>query len=218
MNKILTSDIINLIDGEYELNVKSDKLDINVDGNVKIYIINEKLNTVNINLYDNSKLDVYVFEKSVNNLIVFNINQSNKTKFNFNITIINNEKSEIIVNNNIVGNDNESLIKGRIVSNNELIRLVINVLVEKNTFNNIALEDLKGINNGGFVHIEPNIVCLSNEVSANHLTTIGSFNKDILNYLMSKGIEINKAKELLLKGFIYSNMDEYIKNLEVNDA
>lgn len=56
-------------------------------------------------------------------------------------------------------------------------------------------------------------MCSSNEVVANHLTTIGTFNSDELDYLMGKGLSIDSSKELLLKGFIYSNMDKYMKDL-----
>ena len=101
----------------------------------------------------------------------------------------------------------------RSVSNNENIKIIVDVDIEKDTFNNTALEDLKGLNNGGMIHIEPNIMCRSNEVVANHLTTIGTFDQEVVEYLMSKGISEIKVKELLLNGFIYSNMDKYMKDL-----
>ena len=90
----------------------------------------------------------------------------------------------------------------------EKTKIIINVEVAKDTINNIALEDLKGINDGGLIHIEPNIKCYSNEVVANHLTTIGCLDKDMINYLMSKGISSCIAKTLLKKGFIYSNINK----------
>ncbi len=218
MNKILVSDIINLCNDSYIVNIKNDDIKINVKGNVKLYLINEKIGNIDINLEDDSFIDIYVFNKNVEKNMVFNINQNNNSHFNLNISIISNEKREIIVNNNIIGNNNNSMIKSRMISNKEIIKMIINVKVFKDTLNNIALEDLKGVNNGGCVHIEPNIICLSNEVSANHLTTIGSLNKEEVDYLMSKGLNEDIAKKIMLKGFIYSNMDQYIKDLEVKDA
>ena len=214
MNKLLVSDIINLKDDNYDIKINSKNVIINIEGNVNLYLINENTNMVDINMLENSHLNIYLYNSHWQNNLIMNINQDNLSKVNLNISIISNAKCELTVNNNIKGNNNESIIKSRIISEKELIKMIINVKVFKDTLNNIALEDLKGVNNGGFVHIEPNIICLSNEVSANHLTTIGSLNPDMLDYLMSKGLEEKKAKELLLNGFKYSNMDEYIKNLE----
>ena len=214
MNKLLVSDIINLKSDNYHIKIKSKDVVNNIDGHTKLYLVNENVHKIDLNLRENSNLEVYLYNSKLSNDLIININQNKLTKVNLNISIISNANCELTVNNNIEGNNNSSLINSRIISNKELMKMIINVKIEKNTLNNIALEDLKGVNNGGFVHIEPNIICLSNEVSANHLTTIGSLNKDMLNYLMSKGLEEEVAKELLLQGFKYSNMDEYIKNLE----
>ena len=218
MNKILVSDIIELCNNEYVVNVKSNDVIFNIEGNVKVYLIDELINNLDINLKDNSKLDIYVCNKNVNNNLVINIKQNNNSEINLNLSIISNAKREIIVNNNIYGNNNKSMISSRIISNKELIKNIINVYVEKDTIDNIALEDLKGINAGGNVQIEPNITSLSNEMEANHLTTIGSIPLDSLLYLMSKGIDKTRAEKILLKGFIYSNMDNFIKEMggEIN--
>lgn len=211
MNKLLVSDIINLDNGSYNISCKNKKIEININGNVDIYLDNEIINELNINLNDNSILNLYKF--NINNNIVINIKQNNNSKLNYNESFINELDSKLIINNYINGNNNESNINIRNIANNNNSKIIVNVKVNKNTFNNIALEDLKGINNGGFIHIEPNIDCLSNEVSANHLTTIGNIDNDLINYLMSKGISISEAKKLLLKGFIFSNMNEYYKRV-----
>lgn len=211
MNKLLVSDIINLDSGKYILDCQNNKLSINIIGEVTIYLKDQLLNELSIKLEDNSILNVYKFNNHSENDLVISINQNNNSKLNYNESIINEKENNITINNYINGNNNESKINIRNICEDKESKVIINVEVAKNTINNIALEDLKGINNGGFIHIEPNIVCLSNEVIANHLTTIGSFDKEVLNYLMSKGISLNIAKVLLKKGFIYSNMDEYFK-------
>lgn len=211
MNKLLVSDIIDLKNNKYVLNCDNKDLTINVSGNVVVYLENEALNNLNINLEDESILKIYLLSDDIKEDLVVNINQVNNSKIFYNASFINNNDNNLVINNFLKGNQNESYINIRNISNNGLSKIIINVEIDKNTSDNIALEDLKGINNGGFVHIEPNIVCLSNEVTANHLTTIGGVNKDERNYLMSKGISSEKATKILLKGFIYSNMDEYIK-------
>ena len=214
MNKLLVSDIIDLENGEYTLKVNSKDLVVNIKNNVTIYLINENLNKLDIMMQDNSNLKIYIFNKIWHNNLDVNINQVNNSKINFNMSYTNDSDSNLIINNYLDGNNNESIINTRCVSNIGNSKIIINVNVAKDTINNIAVEDIKGINNGGFVHIEPNIIALSNEVEANHLTTIGSLDKDAINYLFSKGISNKDAKDLLLNGFIYSNMDNYIKSLD----
>lgn len=211
MNKLLVSDIIDLVSGEYVLDCTSNNIEINIKGNVTIYLINVILEKLKINLEENSKLNVYNFSNNVNNKLEVSIYQNDNSNIMYNSSYISNNDNELIVNNYIRGNNNESNINIRNISESGLSKIIINVEIDEYTKNNIALEDLKGINNGGFVHIEPNIIANSNEVVANHLTTIGGIDKDMQNYLLSKGISEKKVKELLLKSFIYGNMDDYIR-------
>ena len=212
MNKLLVSDIIKLESGTYFLQFIKKDIIVEINGDVVIYLINEIFNKLTIRMQENSKLSVYNFKNVVNNKNwqVF-LEQSNNSVIYYNEANITNRENNLIINNDIKGNNNESYINIRNISNKELNKIIINVFIDKNTKNNIALEDLKGINNGGFIHIEPNIEALSNEVVANHLTTIGSLDQNTIDYLMSKGIDESVAKDILLKGFIFSNMDNTIK-------
>ena len=213
MNKLLVSDIIDLKNGEYEINSKTPNLNINIKGEVSVYLINYDLNNLEISMQDKAILKIYLFNQNVKKDLNVLINQKNLSKVYFNASVKNNVNNKLVINNKILGNDNESVLNIRSVSDKDLSQIIINVLVDKNTSHNIAIEDIKGINNGGFVHIEPNIECLSNDVSANHLTTISNVSKEELDYLMSKGITYEMAHKILLNGFIYSNMDEYIKEM-----
>lgn len=213
MNKLLVSDIINLDDGIYNLDFINKSSTINVLGNVIIYIVDKTIESLIINLEDNSNLTIYKYDKLLKNDLNITINQNNNSSIFYNASYINEEDINLKIDNYITGNNNNSNIVIRNISNNNYSNMVINVEVFSNTINNIALEDLKGINNGGFIKIEPNIKCSSNEVTANHLTTIGTLDKESINYLTSKGINEINAKNILLNGFIFSNMDEYIKKL-----
>ncbi len=213
MNKLLVSDIIDLKNGEYEINSKTPNLKINIKGEVSVYLINYDLNNLEISMQDKAILKIYLFNQDVKKDLNVTINQDNLSKVYFNASVKNNVNNKLVINNKILGNDNESVLNIRSVSDKDLSQIIINVLIDKDTSHNIAIEDIKGINNGGFVHIEPNIECLSNDVSANHLTTISNVSKDELDYLMSKGITYEMAHKILLNGFIYSNMDKYIKEM-----
>lgn len=208
MNKLLVSDILNLNSGSYNLDFNTQEAIINIKEDVTIYILNNKsLNKLTINLEENSILKLYKFDKVIDNNVNVIINQNNNSKLYYNATFINKENVVLKIDNYIKGNNNESNINIRNISNNNLSKIKINVDVTKNTINNIALEDIKGINNGGYIQIEPNIICETNEVVANHLTTIGTTDKYLIQYLMSKGINKENAKKIILKGFILSNMD-----------
>ena len=211
MNKLLVSDIINLNSGEYEIEVESSSLTIEVNGNVTIYLINQLLDNLVININDNSTLNVYKFNKNMENNIKVLIKQDNNSNICYNEAFINNKENKLTINNYLNGNNNKSIINIRNICNSNNSDVIINAFIKKDTLNNIALEDLKGINNGGFIHIEPNIICESNEVEANHLTTIGNLDQRLIDYLMSKGINEKKARNILLRGFIFSNMGEFIK-------
>lgn len=213
MNKLLVSGIINLDSGSYILEFNNEDVIINVNGDVNVYIVNEDIKKIIFNLEDGSKLNIYKYDNVLKNNIDIIINENNNTSVNLNNTYINESNVEVKIINYINGNNNHSNINIRNVSNKDNSNLIVDVYIKENTINNTALEDLKGLVNGGFIHIEPNIMCSSNEVVANHLTTIGTFNNTELEYLMSKGLSIDSSKELLLKGFIYSNMDEFMKSL-----
>ena len=216
MNKLLVSDIIDLKDGIYSLSSKDGNLSINVLGKVTIYLINEKVKNINIDLKENSDLFFYDFRKNMQDCKV-TIKQNNDSKVHYNSSFQNQNNSSYQIDNYLKGNNNESYLSIRNISHKDNSQITINVKIEEKTTNNIALEDLKGIFNGGSVMIEPNIIALSNEVVANHLTTIGGVDKMSLYYLMSKGIEEKEAQKILLKGFIYSNMDEFIKKVGGDD-
>lgn len=211
MNKLLVSGIINLDSGSYELDFNNNEALINIHGDVNIYIINKQLKKLIINLADNSKLNIYKYDDSLKNNVDIIINENNNSTVNLNNNFINKSDTLITINNYITGDNNNSNINIRNISNKGNSKIIVNVYIKENTINNTALEDLKGLVNGGFIHIEPNIICNSNEVVANHLTTIGTFNENVLDYLMSKGLSRNSSKGLLLNGFICNNMDNYMK-------
>ena len=213
MNKLLVSDIIDINSGIYIIEFNNKKAKINIGGNTTIYIINEEVEELEINLKDGSSLNLYKYDKFLKSNLNIKINEYNNTLLNFNNNFINNNNVVVKIDNYIKGNNNESNINIRNISLNNLSKIIINVDILDNTINNIALEDLKGINNGGIIQIEPNILCGSNEVTANHLTTIGELDKNSIDYLMSKGIDEVTARNILLNGFICNKMDDYMKKI-----
>lgn len=212
MNKLLVNGNDYISDGIY--NIINDNnignVTLHINGNVTLSLNNIKLDYIKLVLNNNAILKLYKYNDNCNDLKV-DIYSKDNNYLEYNESIQNKKDTKIEINNYIEGNNSNSLINIRNVSYEGTSTIIVNTIVKKDTFENIATENLKGITNGGKVRIDPNIECFTNEVSANHLTTIGSINVDSLNYLMSKGISEKVAKETLLKGFIFSNMNEFIK-------
>ena len=57
------------------------------------------------------------------------------------------------------------------------------------------------------VKIEPNMFIDEDTVIAKHGSSIGTFSYDDIFYLISRGIPNEVAIDLLLKGFIFSNLE-----------
>jgi Fe-S cluster assembly protein SufD len=59
----------------------------------------------------------------------------------------------------------------------------------------------------------PNLEILENEIKAGHATTVGRINDLELFYLMSRGIPEEKAKQLIVEGFLQSLLEQFPKEL-----
>lgn len=210
MNKLLIESSINLNNAICELKCQSKDIILFAKGSSTVYLINEQLSNLEINMDEGSLLNVYMFDEDINKMNIV-INQNNHSKVNFNYSYFNNLNSSLKIDNNITGNDNESILKIRNISNKGLNNVEINAVINKSTKNNNIIENVKGYNDGGKIKVLPNILCESNEVSANHMTTIGNIDDESLNYLKSKGISKKRAKKLIINGVIISNMDLYMK-------
>ena len=213
MNKLLVEeDIKNITSGEYDLEFYKD-IEINVDGNVKISSKSNHDMKINLNNDSLVKLEsIYLLDKNIN----IDINIFNSVTLYYNVLIINNGKNKFNVSLNMLGNNSDVKIRLRTINRNDEsnIDIICNGLVESKTKDNKLLEDLKGlIINEGVIKISPNIKVLTNEVEANHLVTIGSFNKDEMFYLKSKGLSDKSAKKLLTESFATSIIEEKNKDI-----
>lgn len=169
----------------------------------------------NYNLKTNSKLYLYRLNKSDNmrEVDVINLNGENSNiEFNLRTLSSNMEKYDIYISHN---NKNTSS-----VVNNVGIALKGGI-----TFN-VTGEVEKG-NSGSYLdqnnqivtfnrekcQINPNLLVEEFDVEANHNAIIGSFDDDMIFYLMSRGINESDAIRLLSEGLVINNLKEnYDKN------
>lgn len=57
----------------------------------------------------------------------------------------------------------------------------------------------------------PGLEVLENEVKAGHGATVGRIDEEQLFYIMSRGLSIEQAKQLIIKGFLGSLLQEFPK-------
>lgn len=161
------------------------------------------------------------FDYNITNQDIY-LNYYNNNQNNFNINIICNDNCNIVINivsiilNNIninvnidvVGNNNNVNVYYRGIALKENSNINVTIKVEENTFGNVILEDLKGINEDGCMTLLPILEIDTNDISAEHYATIGSIEQDKLFYLMQKGINKEDAYNILKKIFLYSLFDK----------
>ena len=80
VHKLLVSDIIKLNKGIYDVEVKSDKIDIEVNEEVTIYLINQKIKKLNLKLEENSILNIYIYNNNIDNKLNVNIKSTSNSK------------------------------------------------------------------------------------------------------------------------------------------
>lgn len=181
--------------------------------NKKVVNIINNCNDLNYNLDDNEMLVVNYYcdnEQDIN----IEFKQTNNSYFVLNFSCLVKSNCNINIKGNIEGNDNRCVINVRALSENDLGTFDVSVKVFENTQNNEVIEDLKGINEEGSIIFLPILEVDTNEVDAEHFATIGSFDKDELFYLQTKGISLQSAYELLKKSFTYNLFsDEFLNDL-----
>ena len=208
MNKlILEEDNNKLTTGNYLIEYYH-HISLDLEGELTLSHYDTKNNNLNINLADNSNLNlfyVYILNKDLN----IDLKVNNNSILNTNFIFLNTGNNKVIININTIGSNNKENIKLRAINKNKDSKLEITYTgkVTKNTSDNELLDELKGlIPNNSSIKISPNIEVNTNEVMANHLVTIGSFDQSSLFYLKTKGLDDYMAKSLLLKSFLLSNI------------
>lgn len=213
MNKLLLVEDINIInDGTYflELN-KSAKVEI--AGLANCYHVNNLNHNLDIKVSDESK---FIFHKLdyVTSDTNLNIAIHNNSEVELNWLIINHGINKVTLNVEMLGVASFAKLRVRILNttSSDYLDFICNGVVGKNTSDNELLEDLKGlITSNDEIKISPNIEVYTSEVMANHLVTIGTYNKDDLFYLESKCISDALAKRLIIDGYVNEVSDEILK-------
>lgn len=229
MNKILLENMIITNDSPDIINidVSNNKLFINIQSTeykhiiinipcsqtASIYLLSNNTNSktkIEYNLYKNSKLEVVNFSSDQNKEeeVIISLNEE-YASINYNNSSItkNIDKNHIIVKHNSK-NTTSNIICKSITLDNSTASFTIDSYVPKNSKNSIIKQATKIItmdkNNS---IIKPNMYIDEKDISATHSSSIGTFDKESLFYLSTRGIDYTSGLKLLIKGFLIGNTD-----------
>lgn len=194
MNKII-------MDGD-NLKLDNYESEITVKDNSKLYILdNDQELKLKIILEDNTSLEVYDFNTHSKSSSV-EVVQNNNTKFAYYHTFKIYEDYNFNYNANILGNNNINNINISGVSVG-FAHMFVDGIIDKNTKGNELNENIKILTTEGKAFISPMLHVSALDVIANHNTAISNIREDELFYLMSKGIEKDKAISLIEDVYLY---------------
>ena len=214
MNKIIVEkeEKIQLTNNVFNLEIKTAKVIIEITGKV---LINEIINTkednveIIINLNKNSSLlyNRFLISDKINSNIT--INQENDSNAIFNYSIIAYNKGKITFNSNIKGDNKNTNIYIRAVTEKKgSLNIACTSAAVKKTKENAILEDIRILLlNDEENIIIPDLLVSSNEVEVNHAATLSGLKQDELFYLMSKGLSREASANLIKNGFLINNLE-----------
>lgn len=215
MNKLVVdTELIEINNQSNVICTNKNKLKLVCNGNNKVVLDNKDGLDLEIVLLDNSALNISSFNNEkcvVRNITII---QNSNTKIFYKESFVSYENCNVVIKNVINGNNNQSNINLRVISKSNNVNIDVLADIKENTKNNELVEDIKGITDGGFITIKPNMEINTYEVVANHYVTISKVSDEEIFYLMSKGLSKELAKNLILNGFIKSIMMDMEVNYE----
>lgn len=220
MNKLSVEEAQNVVKkGEYET-VFAANTNIIINEDVIIHDISNP-RALEVNISDNAKFLFYQVRELENDCdISFTLGESSDLEYR--LLVLNQNKHKITINV-IMPNDGAKaniIVRALNTKENSNLDIVVNGKILSDTKDNELVEDLKGliIDDNETIKISPNMMVDTNEVLANHFVTIGTFNKEELFYLMSKGLSEESAKTLLKNAFLTNILSDYlVKKMEVKE-
>ena len=211
-NIILESNLLILKDNEDKtINVKN-----NI--NTKIILINESdaKNELIFNLDENSNAKINIFDasKDINRNITINLNGNNScVELNISSISLKENTYEVNVFHNEKNTHSQTNLHGLAIDDNKII-FKNNGTIKKGSTKSVLNQDNKiitlGKNNS---KIEPNLFIDEYDIQASHGAYVGKFKEDDIFYLKTRGLTLEDANNLLIKGFLVGNFDEK-ENLE----
>jgi len=207
--KLLENGIYSL---QYE-DINEIDLIIEVTDGIKVTLFESSfLDDIKVNnryIVNNGELKVNKFyhNNSVLEKIDIDLYNEGKIDYRFSNVCKNEESYEININHNGVATVS-SINNKSIAMNSSKLNFVINSIVKKEYEKSVLDQNTRIVTFGDSdSKISPNMFIDCDDVEARHGSIVGTFKDDLVFYLMSRGIEYNDAVKLLVKGYLFSNLD-----------
>lgn len=167
---------------------------------------------LNINVKNNSRNELYLISFKDLNSFHIETNQIDTSCLKIFFVFVNKNAVKINIDSNVNGSNNTLKIFVRGI-NYKNIDIVFNSKIKEQTLNNGVLQDVKIINESGFVKVDPNLLIDSFESSANHKLSVYDISEKELFYLKTKGLSTEKSKKIIKRGLLYGILGENIKKI-----
>lgn len=175
----------------------------------KIFLLSKSDMKKTYNVEKNVTLKIYHYNIDCSNNIIINLNGEN-SNLEYYYSTINYKDNEfkINVNHNAQNTTSNIYNHGVNILNNKL-HFDITGQVKKNIENCICNQENQIINlQDGNSTILPILLIDNYNVSSSHSAYIGKFKEDIIFYMMSRGINREKATKLLIKSLLINNGED----------
>ena len=152
-----------------------------------------------------TKENTLVYLNGSSSSITSNFSSISSNRDNHNLKIYHdNSNTKSIISNKSIGLDNSK------------IDFIIDSILPKGNTNCVMDQTTKILTLGDVdAKISPNMFIEEDSVTAKHGSVISSFNEEEIFYLQSRGISEEEAIYLLIKGFIFSNLDLNMENKSI---
>jgi len=212
----------NFININYQFKIEKDailknyKIDHKLNSNIK-YFFN------NIDLEHNSLAESFIFStgsKFIKNEINCNLNDQYSSAFiNGIINLKNDQHHEIKTNINHLAENTKSyqLIKSVLNDNSKGVyqgKIFVNSKAQKT--DGYQLSKALLLNENTEFDAKPELEIYADDVKCSHGSTSGNLDEDAIFYLMSRGLNYQQSRKLLVNGFLL-DVVEKITDLEIKD-
>ena len=171
------------------------------------------------NLFKGSECNVFKFQNinTIKEMIVVNLNDE-FSKIDYNFKTISNDKETYDYHIFHNKNNTYSNIKNNAVCIKEgAVIYQVSSFVPQNLINCRVSQNNRIINlTNNICEIRPNLYIDTKEVEAYHSALIGKFSDEELFYMKSRGLDEGTANNLLIRGFLTSDIKDYKILKEVN--
>ena len=173
--------------------------------NLKPYIDSSNI-TVNFNITNNIKINIFSYNSTLNSDL--NLNKE-KIELDFIYSVVNKDDNslDLTINHNKKDTISRIINHGLNLESKGLF-FKVNAVIPRNASGVITSQDNKIIlmkdNNS---KIEPNLIVDNDNVEASHSAYIGQFKKEDLFYLSTRGLNKDESIKLLSRSFILGNMN-----------